>query len=143
MDQQAVEIASNIYLPKLCIRLLVWFGIYFAASAFEMSGMAIKVFPGEASDPIFLLAAERIPSDLQLLIVGFFELPYHWGPNHFILSLAYGCFLLNFLFCLTVRGKKTFWILISFLIVLIFLSFYGSSLYVSQVFEVIPATHVK
>ena len=123
--------------PRISIRLACWFGIYSTVCYFYSSGIALHVLPGEQSANIYWLSAQRIPADLQLLIVGFLHLNPEGIFSQGAWLLAYGCYLLDLALCCIFVGKKSFWILIFLLVVLIFLSLMGSSLYVSTTFKTI------
>jgi hypothetical protein len=127
------------YQPHLAIRLACWFGIYFAASSLYMSGLGIKPVPGSHAINLFWFAVQDLPSGLQLLILGSLHLPFGGSYDYFTHIFAYGCYLLNLVLSLAFPSRRIFWSLIVLLIVLIGLSYYGSSCYVSDVFETIPS----
>ncbi len=119
--------------PSLVVRLACWFGIYFVAAAVDASSRAVIPRWNYTPDWLFWHVALHFPENLRLLLSGLLGLSNGSFGDKVALVASYTCFLLNFIFCITITGKRGFWLTIGLLVVLVILSFCGSSWYVRRV----------
>ena len=121
--------------PNLAVRLACWFFIYLAAAALDAWGTAVMPRWNYTPNWFFWNCALHVPDDLQLLISGLLGLDDGGFGSKVARAAAYGCYFLNFIFSLTLPGKRAFWMMIALLAVLLFLGILGTCLYVRVVFK--------
>jgi hypothetical protein len=123
------EVPKSPYLPSIWVRLLYWFGIYFAAVYLYTDGQSILPRWSGLPDSLFWYFVVHFPQQLHLLIVGTLGLPLYGIISRVILISVYFLYLLNLALLFRYTGKRTYWTFITLLVVLIFLTFCGNEYY--------------
>ena len=125
MEPEPEKQQSEIFEPSRAFRLAYWLAIYCASVYFYMAGQSAKYLPGYNPISDFWYNAVHFPDNVQFLFMGLFRLPYGSFYCQAAGVLAYACFLIDLALCFKFTGIRSFWILISFLVILLTASAYG------------------